>query len=156
MVALVLGYRALGQIRSSNGRQGGRGLALAGIIWAWTALGIVVVTLIVVWIVAATRITYEDVNQRAANLAFAELSYKQAHGRFTKDFSALGPIAGDTRISMDVVVDWSGSQFCVDAHSGPYSVRTWEDQFNSGNQRVWTWRGLCNRTLTQPTYVQEH
>src|SRR5205823_786882 len=51
VVALVLGYRALGQIRSSNGRQGGRGLALAGIIWAWTALGIVVVTLIVVWIV---------------------------------------------------------------------------------------------------------
>jgi heme/copper-type cytochrome/quinol oxidase subunit 2 len=43
LLALVFGYIALSQIRRSGGRQGGRGLALAGVTLGWVWLGIVII-----------------------------------------------------------------------------------------------------------------
>jgi hypothetical protein len=47
ILAIVFGFVARGQIRSSQGRQGGQGLAQAGII-----LGFVGLALIAVWVLA--------------------------------------------------------------------------------------------------------
>jgi hypothetical protein len=43
LLALVFGYIALSQIKRSGGREGGRGLALAGVTLGWVWLGIVIV-----------------------------------------------------------------------------------------------------------------
>jgi uncharacterized protein DUF4190 len=43
LLALVFGYIALSQIRQSDGRQGGRGLALTGVVLGWVWLGIVII-----------------------------------------------------------------------------------------------------------------
>jgi Domain of unknown function (DUF4190) len=45
LLALVFGYIALSQIRRSGGRQGGRGMALAGVILGWAWLGLLVILL---------------------------------------------------------------------------------------------------------------
>ena len=47
LVAVVLGFVARTQIRASQGRQGGDGLALAGIILGFVAIGFVVLLLVV-------------------------------------------------------------------------------------------------------------
>jgi hypothetical protein len=39
VLALIFGYVALGQIRDSGGTQGGRGLAIAGIVLGWVGVG---------------------------------------------------------------------------------------------------------------------
>ncbi len=39
LLALIFGYVALGQIRESGGTQGGRGLAIAGIVLGWVGVG---------------------------------------------------------------------------------------------------------------------
>jgi len=39
ILALVFGYVAKGQIDGSGGRQGGRGLAIAGIVLGWVGIG---------------------------------------------------------------------------------------------------------------------
>lgn len=43
IAALILGYRAKSQIDASGGRQGGRGLAIAGIVFGWIGVGFMVV-----------------------------------------------------------------------------------------------------------------
>jgi hypothetical protein len=52
-LALPLGYRALRQIQDSQGTQRGRGVAIAGLVWAWTALAVVVALVLFVGIRAA-------------------------------------------------------------------------------------------------------
>jgi hypothetical protein len=49
ILALVFGYISKGQIDKSNGTQGGRGMAVAGIVlgWVWVGLGILYVILVV-------------------------------------------------------------------------------------------------------------
>jgi hypothetical protein len=49
ILALVFGYIAKSQIDHSQGRQGGRGMAVAGIVLGWIGVG----TLILVIVVAA-------------------------------------------------------------------------------------------------------
>ena len=46
ILALVFGYIAKGQIDESQGRQGGRGLAIAGIVLGWVGVGILVLFII--------------------------------------------------------------------------------------------------------------
>jgi uncharacterized protein DUF4190 len=41
--ALILGYQAIGEIRRSGGAQGGRGMALAGVILGWISVGMIVI-----------------------------------------------------------------------------------------------------------------
>jgi hypothetical protein len=48
ILALIFGYRAKGQIDASGGVQGGRGMALAGIILGWIWIGVYVVILLIV------------------------------------------------------------------------------------------------------------
>ena len=48
ILALVFGYRAKSQIDESGGRQGGRGMATAGIVLGWVWIG-----LSVLWVVIA-------------------------------------------------------------------------------------------------------
>jgi peptidylprolyl isomerase len=48
IVALVLGYVALSQIRRSRGMQQGRGLALAGVILGWIGLAVTVAAIIAI------------------------------------------------------------------------------------------------------------
>lgn len=45
-VPIIVGHMALREIDSSNGRLGGRGLALAGLILGYVALGLLIVAII--------------------------------------------------------------------------------------------------------------
>lgn len=45
ILALIFGYNAKGQIDRSNGMEGGRGLAVAGIVLGWVGVGTLVLTL---------------------------------------------------------------------------------------------------------------
>ena len=46
ILALVFGYVAKGQIDQSNGEQGGRGMAIAGIVLGWVGVGFFVIAVI--------------------------------------------------------------------------------------------------------------
>jgi hypothetical protein len=52
--AIVLGHIALSQIKASGGRQGGRGMALAGLVLGYVALVIVVVVFVLLGVFAAS------------------------------------------------------------------------------------------------------
>lgn len=43
ILALVFGYMAQSQIRAAGGRQGGNGLAIAGIVLGWVGLGLTII-----------------------------------------------------------------------------------------------------------------
>ena len=53
ILGVVFGYMAKNQIDASGGTQGGRGMAVAGIIVGWIGIGLAVVGLAIVLIVAA-------------------------------------------------------------------------------------------------------
>ncbi len=46
ILALIFGYIAKGQIDRSEGRQGGRGMAIAGIVLGWVGIGMIVLGVI--------------------------------------------------------------------------------------------------------------
>lgn len=46
ILALVFGYMALSQIKKSDGRQSGRGLAIAGIVISWIAVAFAAIGLV--------------------------------------------------------------------------------------------------------------
>ena len=46
ILALIFGYVALGQIRDSGGRQGGRGMAIAGIVLGWVGVGVLTLCIV--------------------------------------------------------------------------------------------------------------
>jgi hypothetical protein len=48
VLALIFGYVAKNQIDESGGAQGGRGLAIAGIVLGWVGMGALVIFLILV------------------------------------------------------------------------------------------------------------
>jgi hypothetical protein len=47
ILALVFGYIALGQIKRSEGRQTGRGMAIAGVVLGWVGVALLVLVIIV-------------------------------------------------------------------------------------------------------------
>jgi hypothetical protein len=55
VLAIILGFVARSQIRASGGREGGDGLAMAGIILGFVVVGLMVAYFIVVLIIAASR-----------------------------------------------------------------------------------------------------
>lgn len=54
ILALVFGYIARNQIDASEGRQGGRGMAIAGIVLGWVWFGLIVAYFMIFIIAAAT------------------------------------------------------------------------------------------------------
>jgi hypothetical protein len=54
ILALVFGYMSRRQIDESGGTQGGRGMAIAGIIMGWIGIALVVIFWAVIIILAAT------------------------------------------------------------------------------------------------------
>lgn len=54
ILALVFGYMARGQIDRDPQNQGGRGMAIAGIIMGWIGIAILVIFWVVIIIIAAT------------------------------------------------------------------------------------------------------
>jgi hypothetical protein len=55
ILALVFGYIAKRQIDASNGREGGGGMATAGIVLGWVGIGILIVVIVIAIIAAATN-----------------------------------------------------------------------------------------------------
>jgi hypothetical protein len=119
LLALVLGYRAMREIDKSQGRQGGRGLALAGVIWAWGALALVVAVLTVGVVIAMLPSPFERAKAEgddvARSFAAAQFDYHSDHGAYTTDLSVLMQRYGANAVSrsedVDVVV--SGNSFCM-------------------------------------------
>ncbi len=54
VLALVFGYIAKKQINESNGKEGGSGMATAGIVLGWVGVGFFALTMIILIISAAT------------------------------------------------------------------------------------------------------
>jgi hypothetical protein len=46
ILALVFGYVANSQIKRSGGQQGGRGMAIAGIVLGWVGIGLLILTIV--------------------------------------------------------------------------------------------------------------
>ena len=60
ILALVFGYMSRRQIDESGGTQGGRGMAIAGIIMGWIGVALVVIFWVVIIILAATTDNNDD------------------------------------------------------------------------------------------------
>ena len=54
ILAVIFGYVGKGQIDRSGGAQGGRGLAIAGIVLGWVGIGLLVVFIVLAIIGAIT------------------------------------------------------------------------------------------------------
>lgn len=46
ILALVFGYVSKGQINASGGQQGGRGMAIAGIVLGWVGIGVLILCIV--------------------------------------------------------------------------------------------------------------
>ena len=46
ILALIFGYIAKGQINASDGRQGGKGMAIAGIVLGWVGIGMLLLGIV--------------------------------------------------------------------------------------------------------------
>ncbi len=154
-ISLATGYRAVRQIRESEGRQGGRGIAVAGLIWAWGALAVVLIVIASLLIVAANTIHLSDVRQQAANLAFAEKAYKETHGTYTQDLSQLSVTI---RSELTVHVGATRDTFCVDAQydagdRGILKAATYQNQFSADGRRVWTYLIQCDGSTRPPPWL---
>jgi hypothetical protein len=55
ILALVFGYIAKGQINASDGRQGGKGMAIAGIVLGWVGIGCLALMIIALVVGASNR-----------------------------------------------------------------------------------------------------
>jgi hypothetical protein len=55
ILALIFGYVSKSQIERSGGRQGGRGMAIAGIVLGWVGIGILVIVIAAAIIVAISN-----------------------------------------------------------------------------------------------------
>jgi hypothetical protein len=153
-LAIVLGNRSLRQIEGSEGRETGRSLALAGVIWGWAAIGLTVLILLIILGVNGARVTEDDVRQQVANLAFAERYYYEEHGEFTSDLDKLNPVRV-SRVNIGVFIDSSGQSFCVTAWGGDHErAATYDSAFTSDGEHVklWSDRG-CKGTSQRPPPV---
>ena len=54
ILALIFGYMGLKQIDTSQGREGGRGMAIAGIVLGWVGVAFLIIYLILLAIGVAT------------------------------------------------------------------------------------------------------
>jgi Domain of unknown function (DUF4190)/Protein of unknown function (DUF2510) len=87
LLAVIFGHVALSHIRDSGGVQRGRGMAIAGLVLGYVALGLLVVT------IAATAGDGDDHAQKsrascsseALSLSIAEQNYFVEHGRYTTE-----------------------------------------------------------------------
>jgi hypothetical protein len=68
ILALVFGYISRRQIDESGGTQGGRGMAIAGIILGWIGIGLGIAYIVVIIIVVAVS---DDDNSRSALIQHA-------------------------------------------------------------------------------------
>jgi hypothetical protein len=159
ILAIVLGNRSLRQIRESEGRESGRSLALAGVIWGWAAIGVTaLILLIILGGNSAPVITRGDVGQQVATLAFAERYYYEEHLEFTSDLDKLNADL-DERIGVGVWVGASGQTFCVEAYGGDdehqYRAATWDHEFEDDGETVNWWRRSsgCNETSQRPAGI---
>lgn len=71
ILALVFGYIALSQIRKSDGRQSGRGLAIAGIVISWIAMAVAAVCLVLM------VVFWEDLKTVDSDPADGECNYSR-------------------------------------------------------------------------------
>jgi len=55
ILALVFGYIARGQIKRSNGREGGNGMAIAGIVLGWVGIGTLTFFILAAVVSSASR-----------------------------------------------------------------------------------------------------
>ena len=55
ILALIFGYVARGQIRESNGSQGGNGMAIAGIVLGWVWMGVLALIITAMIVGAASK-----------------------------------------------------------------------------------------------------
>jgi hypothetical protein len=98
-------------------------------------------------------VTLDDVRQEAANIAFAQVEYRELHGTYASDISELD-FNDNSRIASNVFVNRAGDQFCVDASYGSYLARTWENQFAADGETVTTYSsGSCNGQYAHPDWT---
>ena len=62
ILALVFGYVAKGQIERSAGRQGGRGMAIAGIVLGWIGIGILALVILFALVLGGSDDGFDGIN----------------------------------------------------------------------------------------------
>lgn len=102
VIAVVCGRRAIEQIDASGGRQGGRGLAQAGIVWAWCAAAIVGVLLFSVLVSRASHLGSSDAPRGLTPTEQEELFRSERQGRIA---SALILVDISSGMSRDMAFD---------------------------------------------------
>jgi membrane protease YdiL (CAAX protease family) len=68
ILALVFGYMARKQIDASNGREGGRGMAVAGIVLGWIGIGFIAIFIGIVMLKVVGRSTSSQFVPSNSNL----------------------------------------------------------------------------------------
>ena len=98
LIAIILGVIALSKISNSNGRFGGGGMAIAGIVtgalgcvWTLVMIGILLPAVQQVRTAARRTVTLNNVRQ----LCLANLNYESSHRRFPSNLSENNPEAGE-------------------------------------------------------------
>ena len=132
LLALVFGYLALRQIRRSGGTQGGRGLALAGVVLGW--VGLAISAGIAALLATGTVTWFEEDSPRASrpsrlettlkNAAVAEESFKITSGQgYTAEIAALeGEGFGAPDDITVTLLEVTADSYCIEATDGAVTM----------------------------------
>jgi hypothetical protein len=126
------------------------------LVWAWSALAVVALLVVAYVVVNATRLKGEDVQQAAADVAFAERDYEREHGHYTPYLDNLD-VQLDSRISVRINAD--ADDFCIEARGrsghNQYLWMTTEDAFTSnGTVNLWIWPCGLNWQEVEKQFAQ--
>ena len=127
-VAVVLGHMATREIDRSQGRQGGRGIAVAGLILGWLGLASTLAfILLTLGLFAATesvvdtRLDDETRGRLASDLknaATAEESYRTLHPRYTRFIGELEQEGLRVSFATLTVVEATKDSYCIEGEAG--------------------------------------
>lgn len=128
LVAVVLGHMATREIDRSQGRQGGRGIAVAGLILGWLGLASTLAfILLTLGLFAATESVVstgldDETRGRLAsdlkNAATAEESYRTVHPRYTRFIGELEQEGLRVTFATLTVVEATKDSYCIEGEAG--------------------------------------
>lgn len=124
ILAVVLGHMAKREIDRSGGRQGGRGIAVAGLILGWLGVaGIIGFILLTAGLFAATDAAIDeglrsDMESSLKNAATAQESYATSrNGRYTSNINDLYAEGFSPGLATVTIVEADSEGYCMEAES---------------------------------------
>jgi len=122
LLAVILGHSAKKEIDNSGGREGGRGIAVAGLILGWLGIaGIILMIVLMAGLFVATDATIDkglraDMEASLKNAATAQESYATTHdGTYTSDVSDLYLEGFSPGLAGVSVLEANADGYCLEA-----------------------------------------